>query len=150
MSDAELTVTIKRACTDSEIAAAFPVLRQLRTQLTDAEELTQRVRRQQENGGYELLCALRGTTVTGCAGFRRLESLFANRYLYVDDLVTDQSRRSIGVGKALLDHLVALARTEDREEIHLDSGVQRFDAHRFYLRERFEIRSHHFSLKIEN
>lgn len=32
------------------------------------------------------------------------------------------------------------------EQIHLDSGVQRFAAHRFYLREGFNIASHHFSI----
>jgi hypothetical protein len=29
-------------------------------------------------------------------------------------------------------------------QIHLDSGVQRFAAHGFYLRHRFSITSHHF------
>ncbi len=32
------------------------------------------------------------------------------------------------------------------ELLHLDSGVQRHAAHRFDLRERFDIASHHFSL----
>ncbi|MGX1791676.1 hypothetical protein ACWIDW_01820 [Microbacterium sp. NPDC055312] len=30
-------------------------------------------------------------------------------------------------------------------QLDLDSGVQRFDAHRFYLRERMNIDAHHFS-----
>jgi len=32
-------------------------------------------------------------------------------------------------------------------QVHLDSGVQRFAAHRFYLRNGFDIASHHFSVK---
>lgn len=32
------------------------------------------------------------------------------------------------------------------EQIHLDLGVQRFAAHRFYSREGFNIASHHFSI----
>ncbi|MGZ5001726.1 MAG: GNAT family N-acetyltransferase, partial [Chthoniobacterales bacterium] len=31
----------------------------------------------------------------------------------------------------------------------LDSGVQRFDAHRFYLMKRMKISSHHFSLELD-
>ena len=32
--------------------------------------------------------------------------------------------------------------------IDLDSGVQRHDAHRFYLRERMAITSHHFAKNL--
>jgi len=35
-------------------------------------------------------------------------------------------------------------------QLHLDSGVQRFSAHRFYLSKRMEISSHHFSLKLDS
>jgi hypothetical protein len=31
-------------------------------------------------------------------------------------------------------------------QLHLDSGVQRFGAHRFYLRAGFNIGGHHFSI----
>jgi hypothetical protein len=44
--------------------------------------------------------------------------------------------------------LVAEARAAGCGELHLDSGVQRFAAHRFYLRERMEIMAHHFRLKL--
>ncbi|MGZ5023946.1 MAG: GNAT family N-acetyltransferase, partial [Chthoniobacterales bacterium] len=32
----------------------------------------------------------------------------------------------------------------------LDSGVQRFDAHRFYLMKRMKISSHHFVLDLSS
>ena len=32
--------------------------------------------------------------------------------------------------------------------LHLDSGVQRFGAHRFYLASRMDIIAHHFSMKF--
>ena len=34
------------------------------------------------------------------------------------------------------------------KELHLDSGVQRFAAHRFYLRERMDITCHHFAMPL--
>lgn len=33
-------------------------------------------------------------------------------------------------------------------ELHLDSGVQRYGAHRFYLRHGMDITSHHFRLVL--
>ncbi|MFP6662776.1 MAG: GNAT family N-acetyltransferase [Deltaproteobacteria bacterium] len=133
---------------DDEIRAAFEVVRQLRTHFTSADQLLTQIRRQ-ESQGYRLLCALRDGEVVGCAGFRRIESLFAGRYLYVDDLVTSEQERSTGVGKALLDYLTALGRDEGRGELHLDSGVQRKDAHRFYHRESLTIASFHFKKTID-
>lgn len=140
-------IRIVVAAGDDEIRAAFPVLRQLREHLGSADELLERVRRQ-EREGYRLLCACSGQRVVGCAGFRRLESLFAGPYLYVDDLVTCEGSRSAGVGRALLGFLRDLCRAEGRTELHLDSGVQRRDAHRFYHREGLTIRSFHFKEEV--
>ena len=59
-----------------------------------------------------------------------------------------QAGRSSGYGRALFDWLVARARKENCDQLHLDSGVQRFGAHRFYLERRMIIASHHFSIKL--
>ena len=77
-----------------------------------------------------------------------MENLAWGRFLYVDDLVTDEAWSSHGVGAALLDFLVNIARESGCAELHLDSGVQRFGAHRFYLAQRMDITSHHFSMKL--
>ena len=72
--------------------------------------------------------------------FRIIENTHAGRKLYVDDLVTDETQRSQGVGKLLLDGLTEEARTRGCQTIDLDSGTQRTDAHRFYFRERMVVR----------
>jgi GNAT superfamily N-acetyltransferase len=66
----------------------------------------------------------------------------------VDDLVSDQNARSKNYGKRMMDWLLAEARNNGCQELHLDSGVQRHAAHRFYLRERMDITCFHFGLKI--
>ncbi|MDP8930935.1 MAG: GNAT family N-acetyltransferase [Actinomycetota bacterium] len=55
------------------------------------------------------------------------------RFLYVDDFVTRGTERRRGHGAALFRWHVAEARRLDCDEVHLDSGVHRHDAHRFYL-----------------
>ena len=62
--------------------------------------------------------------------------------------MADAAGRSLGLGSALFDWLVAEARAEGCAKLELDSGVQRFDAHRFYLAKRMIISSHHFSLDL--
>jgi GNAT superfamily N-acetyltransferase len=137
---------IALATTDADLTACFPVMVQLRPHLT-REEFFTRVRRQQESG-FQLAALRSAGEVVAVAGFRVLENLAWGRFLYVDDLVTSAARRSQGHGEALLDWLVARARTDGCAQLHLDSGVQRFGAHRFYLAQRMDITSHHFALKL--
>ena len=82
------------------------------------------------------------------AGIRVMENLAWGKFLYVDDLVTASAARSQGYGDKLFDWLLDYARAGGCEQLHLDSGVQRFEAHRFYLRKRMSISSHHFSMLI--
>lgn len=138
--------TVQLAESDAEIAACAPVMAQLRPDVA-GDDFVARVQRLAA-GGYRLACVREDGAVTAVAGFHVRENLPWGRHLYVDDLVTDAGRRSTGAGRALLEWLVAHARAAGCGRIELDSGVQRFAAHRFYLRERFEISSHHFSLDL--
>lgn len=133
--------------TDAEILSAFPTLRELRPYLQEAEFLPT-IRRIQGTDGYRLAAAIEGDARPCVAGFRLGENLSRGKYLYVDDLVTAEASRSRGFGKAMLDWLAELAKTSGCAALLLDSGVQRFGAHRFYLRERFDIVCHHFLRRL--
>ena len=123
-------------------------MRELRTHITDETNFVERVRRQQEQGYYLAFVESEGE-VRAVAGYRFLESLFSGKNLYVDDLVTRDSDRSRGFGGELLDWLIEQARKNGCESLELDSGVQRFDAHRFYFTKRMSISSYHFRIKVE-
>jgi len=132
---------------DAEIKETYPVMVQLRTHLGE-QEYVDRVKRQRAAAGYEV-AALRDQAQVRCvAGYRISECLSWGKFLYVDDLVSDQNGRSKAYGKQMLDWLLAEAKSNSCQELHLDSGVQRYSAHRFYLRERMDITCHHFAIKI--
>ena len=140
-------MSIIPADTDAAIEACFPVLVQLRPHLTP-ESLLARVRRQQTEG-YRLVARRNGDgTVVACAGYRFLNLLHRGKVLYVDDLVTDERARSAGHGHALMEWLLAEARSAGCDELQLDSGTHRHDAHRFYFREGMHISCYHFSLTL--
>ncbi len=127
---------------DEEISSTYAVMRQLRTHLKEDEylETVERMR----CSGYRLAAVLDRGRVRCVAGFRIQEYLHCGRHLYVDDLVTDGSARSQGHGKRMLDWLSEEARRDGCAQLHLDSGVQRFDTHRFYFCEGLTISSYHF------
>jgi GNAT superfamily N-acetyltransferase len=136
------------ANTVDDVRRCFQVMHELRTHLVDEKEFVERVQRQQKQG-YQLALLESEGEIRAVAGYRFLDSLFSGRNLYVDDLVTRDADRSRGHGGQLLDWLIGQARANDCETLELDSGVQRFDAHRFYFSKRMSISSYHFRIKLE-
>ena len=130
--------------------AAFCVLREGRVVMATSESFTDWVNQRQRPEGYRVVAAfLPGEPdAVAAAGFRVLHQLSKARFLYVDDLVTLPTHRSNGYAGMVFDWLVEEARRQGCEQLHLDSGHQRFDAHRFYLKRGMIMNAHHFSLNI--
>ena len=123
------------------LARAQAVHRQLRPNLPPAyDEKMGRIFAQ----GGRMVVAVEGEQVLGVAVWRCYEDSFNERKLYVDDLVTDEGRRSGGVGRALLAECERLGRELGARVLALDSGVQRGRAHAFYFREGMTVSSFSF------
>ena len=131
---------------DPRWARALPVLRELRPHLTD--ELFTQVMREAGPQGLRFTAVFAGERCVAIAGWRIVANTSAIRKLYVDDLSTAAADRSRGYGRMLMDELRERAIASGCRSLELDSGVQRFDAHRFYLRERMSITAHHFDLEL--
>lgn len=139
-------VELAGAESDPQWAAALPVLQELRPHLT--VDLLGQVLAEGGPQGLQFTAVFLGAECVAVAGWRVIANTSAIRKLYVDDLVTAARARSVGYGKFLLDELTSRAAALGCARIDLDSGVQRHDAHRFYLRERMDIVGHHFSREL--
>ncbi|MGB3732916.1 GNAT family N-acetyltransferase [Microbacterium sp.] len=140
------TTIMDLAAADARWASALPVLQELRPHLT--EQLLEQVMREGQQQGLRFTAVFAGERCVAVAGWRIIANTSAIRKLYVDDLSTAASKRSRGYGRMLLNALRERAIAAGCASLSLDSGVQRFDAHRFYLRERMNITAHHFDLKL--
>lgn len=147
MLEATMKVEVRKLTEEDEILLTFPVMHQLRPHLEEKTYLA-KIRNQEALYHFHLAAAFDEGRVAAVAGYRISESLSWGRFLYVDDLATDPALRSKGYGKTLMDWLVTEARAALCREFHLDSGVQRHEAHRFYLRERMDITCFHFAMKL--
>ncbi|MET9953625.1 GNAT family N-acetyltransferase [Streptomyces sp. NPDC006339] len=132
----------------------LPVLRELRPHLTP--ELFRDVYENGHPQGLRFSAAYADEDgegadggCVGVAGWRIVINTSSLKKLYVDDLVTRETARSTGVGHALIAHLEAHARAAGCYELNLDSGTHRTGAHRFYLRERFDIVAFHFTRELK-
>jgi predicted GNAT superfamily acetyltransferase len=139
-------MAIAVALSREQIHRCFPVMAELRPHLIEAEFVTRILRQQKE--GYQLAFLTDRKIVKAVAGYRYSESLSWGKFMYVDDLVTAEKFRSQSHGQKLFRWLADAAKARGYDQLHLDSGVQRFGAHRFYLASRMDIIAHHFSMKL--
>ena len=139
-----LAPTIFLAHGSDEIAQCFEVMHELRPHLQKDAFVAQVLRQQTQ--GYHLAYLLHEGKIRSVTGYRLLENLAWGRLMYIDDLATRSVDQGGGYGSRLFDWLVVTAREAGCSQLHLDSGVQRHGAHRFYLHKKMDITCHHFAL----
>lgn len=140
-------IEIKIAESEADVRATHRVMCQLRTHL-DEDAYVAQVALQQRQDNYSVVALYDDGVIRAVGGFRLATGLALGHYLYVDDLVSDADVRSKGYGAALLAWMAEYGKQNGCTSVHLDSGVQRHAAHRFYLRERMDIVFYHFRMAI--
>lgn len=115
------------------VRRCYPLMVQLRPHLVSADEFVVRWRRQVADG-YRLMALFDGSCALALAGFRVQENLVHGRYLYVDDLVTDEALRGGGHGEQLMTRLKQEAKTLGCGKLVLDTPLSNSLGHRFYFR----------------
>jgi GNAT superfamily N-acetyltransferase len=140
-----MTMDVKLVASDAQLDMISGVLVQLRSRF-DKDGLMAQMREQQK-GEYQLADVESDGTVLCVAGFMVSTKLAWGKYIYIDDFVTGEHSRRSRAGGRLMDWFKSFAREHGCTQRHVDSGVQNFTAHRFSLRQGFNIASHHFSMK---
>lgn len=140
-------MNIKLLKSDVELAQSYPVMKVLRPHL-EREGYVDKIRRQQEQG-YTLVAVFdQSGDISALAGYRFAEYMAWGKVLYLDDLITDPAKLKQGYAGALLDWLEKEGRHNLCDELHLDTGHQRLDAHRLYHKKGWQISSHHMSKRL--
>ena len=130
---------------------AYPASLELRPHLESLDAYVQQVNLDQRAEGYRLVGAFEDhiEDAVAVAGFRTLHTLAWGYCLYVDDLSTRATFRNRGHAGLLMRWLVKEAHRLGCVQVHLDSGVHRYDAHRLYLNQRMHISSYHFVRNLD-
>jgi GNAT superfamily N-acetyltransferase len=123
------------------------VFKELRPHLTETDFLHRWLRQKEE--GYRIVYLKPEMLVVAAAGFRILNTMAWGKIVYLDDLVALTSEHGRGWGSRLLQWLQGLARESQCNGIHLETGYQRFAAHKAYLRNGFRMNCHHLAWNVE-
>ena len=137
---------IKEASTKEDFLKCFEVVHELRPHLEEDRYLTLMLYMIDE--GYKMIFIEENGKGVSFCGYRYTTMLHRGRSIYIDDLCTLPEVRGMGHAGALLSYVIAEARREELQSVHLDSGHQRHHAHRLYLNHGFMITSHHFALTL--
>ncbi len=132
---------------DAQLKNVYPVIRELRTELTE-EDFHRRFEDGYRDNGYRIAALFDNDECLAAAGYRVLTNFVSGRFLYIDDLVTVSSSRSKGYGKSMNGYLVDIAQKKGCTCVKLDSGVNRQQAHRFYFREGYIIACFNFGKSL--
>ena len=96
------------------------------------------------------LCAWQGDRIIGFCTLMIRDCLWLQADVaYLCDFVVDQDHRGCGIGTALVEKVVEIARQRGCRRVELDSGFHRTEAHGFYERRGFEKRAFLFSKRVE-
>lgn len=122
--------TIQELTNKEQWLAAFPIMNQLRTDLTQKTylELLEEMRKD----GYCLFALYKDNQVVSLAGLSWRVNFYNKRHIFIYDLVTDSAHRSFGYGEKLLNYIHDWAKENGASYVALESGIQRNDVHRFY------------------
>lgn len=108
---------------EPDLAAAYGVLRELRTHLS-WELFLERLARQERVHGYQLVGAFWSGELVGVMGMRPLETMARGPHLHIDDLVVASRARRRGIGRRLLAYAERFARKRGLSGIFLDSRTE--------------------------
>ena len=122
--------------------ADVPAVAELAGQLgypSTAEAVEHRFRELSERPAAAVLVATEDGAVVGWIHVSRVASLVASDVALIGGLVVDEGHRSGGIGARLVEAAEAWAREHGARTMTVSSRVAREGAHRFYLREGYEL-----------
>lgn len=141
-------MNIQTATTKESIEKCFDVMHALRPALR--KETFAKIILSMMKNGYNLIYIEENGKAVCASGYRFTELLAWGKAIYIDDLSTIPEFRGNGYGSAMIEKILEVAKENACGQVHLDSGCNetRYDAHRLYLKKKFNITSHHFAIKV--
>jgi GNAT superfamily N-acetyltransferase len=124
------TEIILELTTTDQWIEAFPIMNQLRSDLVEETYLD--LLSEMKEDGYRLFALFAEGHIIALAGVSFRVNFYSKHHVFIHDLITDASHRSLGYGEKLLSFIRNWAKENGAEYVALESGIQRMDAHRFY------------------
>ena len=141
------TFEIRELLDYESMLPSLPLIQQLNPIMT-ADRFAQLIQQMVKQGNYfQAGCFISGKLV-GLTGVWIGTQLWCGKFIEVDNFVVDESHRSRGIGKRLLNWVDAKAKSEGCQMVRLDTYVTLDKAHRFYFANGFKIEGFHMTKRF--
>jgi GNAT superfamily N-acetyltransferase len=131
-----------------------PVHRQLRPQLPDGIKYIESLENILRLGPAHLYVALRTPltrpSVFGLCVTRHYHNTAHGLRFHIDDLIIDERRRALGLGRALIQACKQAAADIGAQKMTVESGIQRAAGHKFYHLQKLRVQDFSFCTIIKS
>ncbi|WP_084519494.1 GNAT family N-acetyltransferase [Christiangramia echinicola] len=128
-------------------AAVLPFLKKLYKQPPSEEILKERLLEMFDQN-YECFGIYLENRLIGVFGLWFMTRHYAGRSCEVDHIFIEEELQGKGIGKSLFEFIHQYAASKDCETIELNSYVENFGSHKFYMNLGYIIRGYHFLKKL--
>ncbi len=136
-----------KAKNERDLERFFPVMKELRKDLSFEDYVTI-FTDAQEADGYEMVAIESDNVILAVMGYRILHDFAHGKHLYIDDLVSTESHRSLGLGAELLRYAEDLAKELACNGLRLCTGIENERGRKFYERHDWKLRSFAYKKKL--
>ncbi len=132
-------------CTSEEqLDAACKLLTQMYPERSQAM-VKQEVQQMLSEGGWRVMGIFEDNQCVATLLVHVGHRLYSGKFIRMDSMVIDENLRSRGLGKKIFDWVQAEGKRLNCQKLLLDSYVENYDGHRFFLREGMAIRGYHIN-----
>jgi ribosomal protein S18 acetylase RimI-like enzyme len=141
------TYQIKTVKTDLEIQQCWEVAFLLRPHL-NKNNWSSMIAEMMQNEKYCITGIMDDDKFVAYAGYRVMTSLHSGDIIYIDDLCTLESYRGKGLASQLLSHVKAIAISNNKDAVVLDTNFNNNTAQKLYLKSGFQLAALHLSFDL--
>jgi ribosomal protein S18 acetylase RimI-like enzyme len=141
------TYQIKIIKTDFEIQQCWEVAFLLRPHL-NKNNWSSMISEMMQNEKYSIAGIMDNNKFVAFAGYRIMTSLHSGNIIYIDDLCTLESYRGKGLASQLLKHVKAIAISNNKDAVVLDTNFNNNTAQKLYLKSGFQLAALHLSCDL--
>jgi ribosomal protein S18 acetylase RimI-like enzyme len=141
------TYQVKTIKTDHEIQLCWEVAFLLRPHL-NKNTWSSMIAEMMQNEKYSIAGIMDDDKFVAFAGYRAMTSLHSGDIIYIDDLCTLVAYRGKGLASHLLSHVKAIAISNNKDAVVLDTNFNNNTAQKLYLKSGFQLAALHLSFDL--
>jgi len=131
----------------TDLERCFPILKELRPHLS-FEDCIAIYNDSHLADGYEIVAIEQEREIVAVMGYRFLSDFVRGKHVYVDDLVSTEKARSLGLGAELLRFAEDIARKHNCQSLRLCTGIENERGVQFYDRNGWTKRAFAYTKKL--